>query len=219
MYNDTNTVPKPEEINELPPAKKKKASGKKKVLNETDLNIRKAKRTRIGIAAFVLILAVGVMGNWYYENTGISETIEPLISQSSKKTLGEAEYVGATTQPSNENEFFSSSRVERQKSRDESLEKLQAVVDSQNETNDAKKLATEKIACISSYISIENKIETLVTSKGVNNCLAIINDAGDRVDIIVDVEELDDKLIMQIKDIAMEQMKVSFENISIIQSK
>lgn len=218
MDNETNKVPNPDEIQDLPPIKSKK-SRKKKVLSETDIKLRKAKRTRIGIAAFVLLLAVGVMGNWYYENTDISQTIEPLISQSKTKTLGEAEYVGATTVQNTESEYFSSARIERQKSRDESLEKLQAVLDSQKEDNDAKKHATMKIAQLSSNISIENKIETLVTAKGVNNCLAIISDEGDRVDIIVDVEELNDNIIIQIKDIAMEQMKISFENISIIQSK
>lgn len=218
MDNEKNTVPKPEEIGDLPPVKKK-TSRKHKVLSETEIKLKKAKRTRVGIAAFVLLLAVGVMGNWYYENSNISETIEPLISQSSKKTLGEAEYVGATTKPSTESEYFSSARMERQKSRDEALEKLQAVIDSQTENNDVKKRATNEIARLSSNISAENKIETLVTAKGVNNCLAIINESGDRVDVIVDVDELTDSIIMQIKDIAMEQMKVSFENISIIQSK
>lgn len=218
MDNEMNNVPNPQEIQDLPPVKKKKSSREKKVLSDTEIKLKKAKRTRVGIAAFVLLLAVGVMGNWYYENSNISATIEPLLNQSSTKTLGEAEYVGATTQVSNESEYFSSARMDRQKSRDEALEKLQAIVDSQKEDNDAKKTAANKIAQISSNISIENKIETLVTAKGVNNCLAIINENADRVDIIVDVEELTDTIILQIKEIAMEQMNISFENISIIQS-
>ena len=68
-------------------------------------------------------------------------------------------------------------------------------------------------------ITKENKIETLVTAKGINNCIAIINDDGTKVDIIVDVKDLNDTVILQIKDIATSQMNCSFEDVTIIQSK
>lgn len=204
-----------------------KKKRKKPILSETDIKIRKAKRTKASVAAFVLLFAVGIMGNWYYENTDLSSKVQPLISNASKgtKTLGEAEYVDATTElaeenkKKTENEYFSSARLERQNARDEALENLQKVIDSTEESSDAKTDAEAKIAQISSYIGIENKIETLVTAKGVNNCLAIVSDDGSRVDIIVDVEELSDTIILQIKEVAMEQLGCSFENVSIIQSK
>jgi stage III sporulation protein AH len=211
-----------QELQELEPIKKKsKRKKEKKVLSEAELKIRKAKKTRIAVASFVLLLGVGVVGNWYYENTNLSSTVKPLISSSSSKTLGEAEYVDATTttQASTENEYFSSARVDRQTARDSTLDTLQAVIDNTDESEDARKEAAEKIAKISSYISIENKIESLVTAKGVKNCIAVINDDGSRVDIIVDVEELSDSIILQIKEIAIEQLGCTFEDVSIIQSK
>lgn len=79
--------------------------------------------------------------------------------------------------------------------------------------------AAEKIADISSYIEIENKIETLVQAKGVSNCLAVVNEDGTRVDVIIDSEELSDDLALQIKEIAVAQLKCGFENVTIIQSK
>lgn len=195
---------------------------KKPILSEKELKAKKAKKTRFAVAAFVLLLGVGVMGNWYYENTDLSNKIKPLISTSDTKTLGEAEYVDATTEPSGtakESEYFSSARVERQTARDEALDKLQAVLDKTDESEAAHKDAQSEIAKISSYISIENKIETLVTAKGINNCLAVVDNDGTRVDIIVDVDELTDGIIVQIKEIAMQQLNCSFENVSIIQSK
>ena len=39
-----------------------------------------------------------------------------------------------------------------------------------------------------------------------------------RVDVIVDVDDLSDTLILQIKEIAIQQLGCSFENVSIIQS-
>lgn len=199
--------------------KTKKGKGKDKpILDEAQIKARRARKNRLTVAAFVLLLGVGVMGNWYYENTDLSSSVKPIIN--STKTLGQAELVDATTQTTAKaSEYFSSARVDRQTARDESLEKLQAIVDSKSESDDAKQTAAEKISVISSHISIENKIETLVTAKGVDNCLAVINDDGSRVDIIVDVDNLTDTVIMQIKEIAMQQLGCSFENISIIQSK
>ena len=110
-------------------------------------------------------------------------------------------------------------RVDRQTARDESLEKLQKIIDSSNESKEAQKEASEKIAKISDIINIENKIETLVTAKGVNNCIAVINENSDKVDIIVDVEELTDTVILQIKEIATSQLGCSYEDVTIIQSK
>lgn len=194
-------------------------SKRKKLSNPQDkLENKKRKRYAGAIAVFAIILSIGVVGNWYYENSDISSTIQPLLDSASEKTLGKAELVDATTTQINENSYFSTARVERRTSRDQSIEKLQAIINSSEESEEAKKEATEKITAISSYINMENKIETLVCAKGVDNCIAIINEDGSRVDVIVDVEKLDEALIMQIKDIAVSQSKCSFENISIIES-
>lgn len=177
---------------------------------------KKRKRYISAVAAFVLILGVGVVGNWYYQNSDVSSTIQPLIDSATEKTLGKAELVDATVNVE-EDTYFTKARMERNTARDTALEKLQAVVDSADEESTAKDLAAENIARISNFITIENKIETLVCAKGVSNCVAVIKDDGSGVDVVVDCETLDDTTIMQIKDIAMSQLQCSFENVSIIQ--
>lgn len=179
---------------------------------------KKRKRYVSAVAAFVIILGVGVMGNWYYQNSDVSSTIQPLIDSATEKTLGKAELVDATANVE-EDTYFTKARMERNTARDTALEKLQAVVDSADEESTAKDLAAENISRISNFITIENKIETLVCAKGVSNCVAVIKDDGSGVDVIVDCETLDDTTIMQIKDIAMSQLQCSFENVSIIQYK
>lgn len=179
---------------------------------------KKRKRYVSAVAAFVIILGVGVMGNWYYQNSDVSSTIQPLIDSATEKTLGKAELVDATANVE-EDTYFTKARMERNTARDTALEKLQAVVDSVDEESTAKDLAAENIARISNFITIENKIETLVCAKGVSNCVAVIKDDGSGVDVVVDCETLDDTTIMQIKDIAMSQLQCSFENVSIIQYK
>lgn len=179
---------------------------------------KKRKRYVSAVAAFVIILGVGIMGNWYYQNSDVSSTIQPLIDSATEKTLGKAELVDATANVE-EDTYFTKARMERNTARDTALEKLQAVVDSADEESTAKDLAAENIARISNFITIENKIETLVCAKGVSNCVAVIKDDGSGVDVVVDCETLDDTTIMQIKDIAMSQLQCSFENVSIIQYK
>lgn len=200
-------------------SKKKREKKPKPMLTEAEIKLKKARKNRLTVAAFILLLGVGVMGNWYYENTDLSSTIKPIIS--STKTLGQAELVDATTtQPSDKtSEYFSSARVDRQTARDETIEKLQKIVDSADKSEDAKAVAAEKLSSVSAHISIENKIETLVTAKGVDNCIAVVNDDGTRVDVIVDVDNLSDEIIMQIKEICMQQLGCTFDNVSIIQSK
>lgn len=198
--------------------KNSKEKKEKIVLTDSDLQKKKSRKTRIAISCFVLLLGVSVMGNWYWENSDLSNKVST-ISGAKEKILGEATYVDATTEPSTESEYFSSARVDRQKARDESLEKLQKIIDSSSEGDAAKKEATEKIAKISDMINSENKIETLVTAKGVKNCLAVINENSNKVDIIVDAEELSDTVILQIKEIATGQLGCTYEDVTIIQSK
>ena len=197
--------------------KTSKEKKEKPVLTESEIQKKRSRKTKVAISCFVLLLGVGVMGNWYWENSDLSTKVST-ISNAKEKILGEATYVDATTEPSTENEYFSSARVDRQTARDESLEKLQKIIDSSTESKEAQKEASEKIAKISDIINIENKIETLVTAKGVSNCIAVINENSVKVDIIVDVKELTDTVILQIKEIATSQLGCSYEDVTIIQS-
>lgn len=189
------------------------------LVNPEDKKDRKKRKKYIStVAAFVLILGIGVVGNWYYQNTDVGSTIKPLIDSATEKTLGKAELVDATTDVKENDTYFTKARMERNSARDTALEKLQAVVSDTSENESARTVAAENITRISNFITIENKIETLVCAKGVDNCLAVIKEDGSGVDVIVDCKTLDDTTIMQIKDIAMSQLQCGFEDVSIIQS-
>ena len=185
---------------------------------EEQLKKRKLHRARVSLGCMVLILAVGVVGNWYWENSDISTKISTVSAQRTK-TLGEATFVDATTEAATENSYFTQAKLDRQSSRDAALEKLQKIVDTADKSAAAHKEAAQKIAKISDGINAENKIETLVTAKGVGQCLAIVSTDGKKVDVIVDSKDLSDALILQIKEIAVEQVGCDYKNVTIIQSK
>ena len=190
----------------------------KGIMTEDELKKKKDKRTKTALSIFVLLLAIGLGGNWYWQNSDISSKINTIVS--SDKTLGEATYVDApteiTTKP--ESDYFSTARLERQTTRDAALEQLQLVIAGTDESEESRIAASQGVARLTANMEIENKIETLVQAKGVNNCLAVISEDGTRVDVIVDAEELTDEMILQIKEISMQQLQCSFENVTIIQS-
>lgn len=204
-----------EENKALKPNSKAKVKG---IMTEDELKKKKDKRTKTALSIFVLLLAIGLGGNWYWQNSDISSKINTIVS--SDKTLGEATYVDApteiTTKP--ESDYFSTARLERQTTRDAALEQLQLVIAGTDESEESRIAASQGVARITANMEIENKIETLVQAKGVNNCLAVISEDGTRVDVIVDTADLTDELILQIKEISMQQLQCSFENVTIIQS-
>ena len=205
-----------DENKELKATKKAKVKG---IMTEDEIKKKKDKKTKTALSIFVLLLAVGLGGNWYWENSDISSKISTVSGNT--KTLGEATYVDATTELETDtpSDYFSSARMDRQNARDTSLEKLQSVINATDESEEARVSAAESVVRLSANIEIENKIETLVQAKGVKNCIAVVSEDGEKVDVIVDVEELTDDIILQIKEIAIAQLQCTFENVTIIQSK
>lgn len=204
-----------DENKELKATKKAKVKG---ILTEDEIKKKRDKKTRTALSVFVLLLAVGLGGNWYWENSDISSKISTVSGNT--KTLGEATYVDATTELETDapSDYFSSARMDRQNARDSALEKLQSVINATDESEEARVAASESVVRLSANIEIENKIETLVQAKGVKNCIAVVSEDGEKVDVIVDVEELTDDIILQIKEIAIAQLQCTFENVTIIQS-
>lgn len=204
-----------DENKELKATKKAKVKG---ILTEDEIKKKRDKKTRTALSIFVLLLAVGLGGNWYWENSDISSKISTVSGNT--KTLGEATYVDATTELETDapSDYFSSARMDRQNARDSALEKLQNVINATDESEEARVAASESVVRLSANIEIENKIETLVQAKGVKNCIAVVSEDGEKVDVIVDVEELTDDIILQIKEIAIAQLQCTFENVTIIQS-
>lgn len=110
--------------------------------------------------------------------------------------------------------YFSATQVSRQRARDEALEVLQAVVDSADSTETAKTEALADIAAIADEIQKEANIESLITAKGFDQCVAVLN--GDTASIIVSADELQPAQIAQINAIVYEQAGIAPAGVTII---
>ena len=161
------------------------------------------------ITASVLLIAVAVLVNWL------------LFANGNKKPAG---YQGYDTQEEpKENEqtekattdaYFSATQVSRQRARDEALEVLQSVVDNAEAAEETKNEALTGIATIADEIRKEADMESLITAKGFEQCVAVLN--GDSVSIIVKAEELQPSQIAQINEIVYSSTGIVPAGVTII---
>lgn len=112
-------------------------------------------------------------------------------------------------------EFFASSQVARQRARDEALEVLQTVVDSDESVSAIKDQAKLDISRIALDIEREANIETLVKAKGFVECVAVVT--GTTANVIVKTTgELLPNDIAQISEIVYEQAGIHPVDLKII---
>ena len=124
---------------------------------------------------------------------------------------------GDSTQTGNnagEENYFTATALNRQQSRDEAIDVLKLVSESNESSEEAKAEATAKISQIAVDIQNENNIETLVKAKGFTECVAIISENS--VSVIVGAEELQAAEAAQILAIVYDTTGISPENVSII---
>ena len=172
--------------------------------------IKIGKRNLI-IAAAVLVIAVSVLVNFLLfsgpDDDGYDGYEQP--SGNVSETPNTDTNTGNT-----ENTYFSATQVSRQRARDEALEVLQAVVESTDSSETAKAEALESIAAIADEIQKEANIESLITAKGFEQCVAVLN--GNTASIIVKAETLQPAQIAQINTIVYEQAGIAPTNVTII---
>lgn len=118
---------------------------------------------------------------------------------------------------SNKQDVFAKMSLERQQARDEAMEVLNAVAESDTAVDAMKEEAMNEIQKIAKDIECEANIESLVKAKGFEECVAVIN--GDSARVIVKTEGLMENEVAQISEIVYEQANVVPNNLTIIESK
>ena len=111
--------------------------------------------------------------------------------------------------------YFSSVQVSRQRTRDEAIEVLQAVVDNESSTETAKNEALAEINKLAGIMATEANIETLIVAKGFEECVAVIS--GDSASIVVSSDGLNVSEIAQINEIVYSEAGISPINVTIIE--
>ena len=173
--------------------------------------IMKIGKRNILIACAVLLIGAAVWLNWMLfsdpaQNGGYDGYDQPSGSVSDD--------AGNKDDATDVNAYFSATQVSRQRARDEALEVLQAVVENVDSTEAMKNEALAEIAVIADEIQKEANIESLITAKGFEACVAVIND--DTASIVVKADDLQPAQIAQINAIVYEQAGILPSGVTII---
>lgn len=183
----------------------------------TALIVAKTKEAvkKIGRRNLAIILSVLVIGGAVWLNVA-------LFTAGTKQAGGSAGNGNIVVEGNgngNVNEvdsFFASTQIERQRSRDEAIEVLQLVVENPEALDESKVVAMQEISKIASAIENEGKIESLVTAKGFEKCIAVISDSGCSV-IVKTSSSLMPNQVAQIQEIVYEQSGILPANTKIIE--
>lgn len=169
---------------------------------------RAAKGIVVASCALLIGLAVYLNYRWFYDPAGSLGLGDNNMAQGGSDSSSTGSDAGGGQ------DYFTSTALDRQQARDEALDVLKMVTESDESSEEAKASAQEKISKIAVDIQNEANIETLVKAKGFEDCVAIISE--DAVSVIVSAESLQAAEAAQILAIAYETTGINPENISII---
>ncbi len=179
--------------------------------------IVKMGKKNLVICASVLIIALAVCVNWVLFSG--SSPLEPSEDQPTGTQNGEQDKTDTSVDNVNDEEenvasYFASVQISRQQARDEALEVLQMVIDSDSALEEAKAEAISNVSRIADEIASEANIETLIRAKGFEECVAVISDGA--ANIVVKTESaLMQNEVAQIMEIVYEQANIAPANIKI----
>lgn len=193
------------------------------VMNDSELGLVSAEKNRfraglgkvggffkrIGARNIVIMSSILLIGVAVVLNFVLFGNSSPSVSDGDP--LGEVDeklYV--------EDSYFASAQLSRQQARDQAIAVLQNVVS--NSTDEvSREQANADISRIASEIQTEAAIETLIKSKGFEECVAVISEGS--ASVIVRSDGLLPNELSQIKEIVWEQAGIDPLNIKIIEKK
>ncbi len=121
----------------------------------------------------------------------------------------------ANLQSGQMNDYFQSMSLNRQQARDEAMEVLLSVAESQTALDDVKEAALQDISKLAADMEKETNIETMILAKGFSQCIAVIS--NENCNIIVESDGLEPGEVAQITEIVYEQAGISPTNLKIVE--
>lgn len=176
------------------------------------------RKKQIVTATLALALGAAVFVNWYYTKPQSQTTVnnEQTTSYSDNENLGDAQYVSATTAKQSK-ESLSDFKLKRDAAHDKAKEMYNSVIKDQKSSADAVSKASDSLRLLSEAIKDEADLENLIKAKTSGDSVVIID--GDVCQVIVVKGLLNDNVSLQIKELVMNQTKISSKNITIIELK
>ena len=173
---------------------------------------------KVGKKNLVVICSVLLIGGAIYLNWMLFSEDNDKTAAGDINSLVSSGDVSEVNNASDEDDaYFAASIVSRQRARDEAMDVLSRVVESSDAQESVKNQALGDISRIALDIEREANIETLIKSKGFEDCVAVVS--GTTANIIVKSEGLLPNEIAQITEIVYEQAGIIPANIKIVEKK
>jgi stage III sporulation protein AH len=144
------------------------------------------------------------------ENTASESEVSSVADTVSEVDSSVEEVAAATTE-----DYFAKAAVERQKTRDASLELLQQVLEDSDATEESLQQAADASAAIAQNMVWESNIESLVKAKGYTNCVAFIQDGACSI-VVGKATDFDETDAATIRDLVVGQCDIAYDQIKIV---
>lgn len=189
------------------------------------------RKRHIILASLVLALGVAVYLNYQFTAVG-NDFVQTSNSQESKN-YGDAQFVDknissdelsetsegseVSADSGNPQAYFTTARLNRQKSRDEAVETISQMIGAEGIDEEKKDALTMQATQIAQAVETETKIENMVKAKGFEDCMVYLDE--EKANVSVQTQGLLPEEAAQIKDIILRETNVAVENISIVEVK
>lgn len=179
-------------------------------------------RKQIAVAGLALLLGAAVYVNYAYSARPV-ETADK--NETETASYGEIRFVDAktdegkkiTVSSTESADYFAQARLDKQKSRDESIEVLKSFYYGGDSTSDELAVISEDVREVSGNIETESKVENLLKAQGFDDAICYLS--GSTANIVVRTDGLDNAQAAQIKSTLLGEISLPAENITIVEIK
>ncbi len=182
----------------------------------------KINKRQIVFLSLALVVCIAVYLNWrFLNNVDMDESMVPVENGAVQenveegKTLGQAQLV--ETVAKDVTAYFTECRMNKQQTRDEALELLKSVADSEDSTTETKEKANNDMIAMAKTTDVEGTIESLVKAKGFTDCMVYISDEA--VNVVVASSGLSSEQAAQINEIVISESGHDAAAIKIVEIK
>ncbi len=175
--------------------------------------VKKFNRRTVVIMTSVALIGGAIYLNWLFFS-GESD----MAASNNGYTIdytnngGEASFASSDK---NGSEYFASVELSRSQARDEAVQVLAQVVENEGALEEVRADAAEGIGRIAELIECEANIESLITAKGFEKCVAVLNETS--ANVVVKTDGLLPNQVLQIKEIVCEQSGLEPAAVKIIE--
>ena len=183
----------------------------------------KINKKQIVFLALSLVVCIAVYLNWRYldnvdinsENNIVSVGKENESEDGDGKVLGQAQLV--ETVAKDVDAYFTECRLNKQQSRDEALELLKSVAQSDESAAETKEKANNDMITMAKATDVEGTVESLIKAKGFADCMVYVSD--ETVNVVVATSGLDEAQAAQINEIVISETGRDASAVKIVEIK